>query len=87
MRAVSPLGLFPILHSLRKCKNRLPLPVTGKFEDAQEECLAGAATLLGMVRKILAESTCCALKLKCFVVTYWSQGCFLKEGFGNQCRP
>lgn len=39
MRALSPLGLIPILHSLRKCKNRLPLPVTGKFEDAQEECL------------------------------------------------
>lgn len=39
MRAVSPLGLFPILCSLRKHKNTLPLPVTGKFKDAKEEWL------------------------------------------------
>lgn len=52
--------------------------------------LAGAAALLRMVRIILAESTHCAWKPQCVVVSCEAQECFLQEGlgkFGNECRP
>lgn len=69
MRDVSPLGLFPLLHSLRKHENRLPLPMTGRFKDAWEEWLCWGCSSVRAGQKNLAEATLCALELKCFVVT------------------
>lgn len=69
MRDVSPLGVFPLLHSLRKHKNRLPLPMTGRFKDAWEEWLCWGCSSVKAGQKNLAEVALCALKLKYFVVT------------------